>query len=67
MRFMNTILALSFAALALAAPTPQGGPTSPTSPLTDLLDNLGTVLRDLLGGGKLNDAHEDPQIYIVQA
>ncbi|KAH9958635.1 hypothetical protein BGW80DRAFT_1465225 [Lactifluus volemus] len=47
--FMNlkTILALSFAALAIAAPSPQGGLGAD---LNQLLDNLGVTVDDLLSG-----------------
>ncbi|KAH9976738.1 hypothetical protein BGW80DRAFT_1456840 [Lactifluus volemus] len=51
MKFINTILALSFAALALAAPTPQNGPVGhPGENVKDLLDDLGTILDGVLKG-----------------
>ncbi|KAH9958637.1 hypothetical protein BGW80DRAFT_1564926 [Lactifluus volemus] len=45
---LKTILALSFAALALAAPTPQGGGQG--AQLEDLLNNLGKILDEALAG-----------------
>ncbi|KAH9958638.1 hypothetical protein BGW80DRAFT_1465229 [Lactifluus volemus] len=45
--FLKTILALSFAALALAAPTPQEGLGVN---MNELLDDLGVTLDDLLAG-----------------
>ncbi|KAH9958641.1 hypothetical protein BGW80DRAFT_1374453 [Lactifluus volemus] len=47
MMFLKTILVLSFAALALTAPTPQGG----LGPDTDLLnDEVDIILGDILPG-----------------
>ncbi|KAH9973283.1 hypothetical protein BGW80DRAFT_1459180 [Lactifluus volemus] len=45
--FLKTILALSFAALALASPTPQEGLGANVN---ELLDNLGVTLDELLAG-----------------
>ncbi|KAH9958082.1 hypothetical protein BGW80DRAFT_1465461 [Lactifluus volemus] len=49
--FMKTILALSFAALALAVPTPQTGPAGLGETLKGLLDDVGATLEDLSHGG----------------
>ncbi|KAH9973996.1 hypothetical protein BGW80DRAFT_1458569 [Lactifluus volemus] len=47
MRFMKTILALSFAALALAAPTPQDGLAGPVAVEKTVGGDLDTVIKEL--------------------